>query len=237
MPDLPAILAVDDCFHCKIRPSSPFCNLSVAALADYNSLGSLETMPIGTILFREGDLGLRVLVICAGRAKLSCESKGGRVLNLKLAVSGDVLGLSAILSGTTYESTAETIETSYLKNISKMEFLGFLARQAEGGLHAAQRLSEDYRLALQGARRLALSRSALGKIAGILLDWGRASSSGSTKMRFIMAMSHEDLAEFAGTSRETVSRSLASLQRNKAIAIHGATIHILLPRKLAALAA
>jgi len=237
MAALPRILRADDCLRCEIRPSSLFCNLSPSALADYNSIGLLEKVPIRTILFREDDPGVRVLVICAGRAKLSCESQLGRILNLKLAMSGDVLGLSAVLSGKTYESTAETIETTYLKVISKGEFLGFLARQAEAGLHAAQRLSEDYRLALQSARRLALSGSALGKIAGILLDWGRAASCGRTEMRFIMAMSHDDLAEFAGTSRETVSRSLASLQKNKTIAIHGATIRILMPSKLAALAA
>jgi CRP/FNR family transcriptional regulator len=177
------------------------------------------------------------MVVCSGRVKLWCESKSGRILNLKLAMSGDVLGLSAVLSGATHETSAETMNTTFLKAISREQFLGFLGRNAEGSLHAAQRLSEDYRLALLGARRLALSESASGRIAGILLDWGRAASCGKTHMRFIMTMSHGDLAEFAGTSRETVTRTLAKLQKDKTIAVRGATIHILLPIKMAELAA
>jgi CRP/FNR family transcriptional regulator len=56
-------------------------------------------------------------------------------------------------------------------------------------------------------------------------------------MRFTMTMSHGDLAEFAGTSRETVTRTLAKLQKDRTIAVRGATIHILLPTKMAELAA
>lgn len=233
----PRILPASDCLHCERRPFSLFCNLSPTALADYSHVGSLRTVPPGTILFHEDDAGSQVLVICSGRVKLSCESRAGKTLNLKLAMSGDVLGLSAVLSGANYETTAETIDTTTLKIIPKEQFLGFLDRNAEGGLHAAQRLSEDYKLAIKGALRLALSESAQGRIAGILLDWGRAASCGKTEMRFIMAMSHEDLAEFAGTSRETVTRTLAKFQKDKTIAIHGATIHILSPERMAALTA
>jgi CRP/FNR family transcriptional regulator len=70
----------------------------------------------------------------------------------------------------------------------------------------------------------------------VLLDWGRAASSGKTEMRFIMAVSHTELASFAGTSRETVSRTLGKLRKNKTISIHGAHIRILSPDTLAELA-
>jgi len=233
----PTILQADDCLSCRSRISSLFCNMSPSTLADYNRIGSLHAYPPGTVLLREDQAGDRVLVLCSGRVKLYCESRSGKTLNLKIALAGDVLGLSAVLSGTRYEATAETINTTALKGVSRDEFLAFLKRNAEASLHAAQRLSEDYRLALHGARRLALSASASGRIAGILLDWGRAASCDKTGMRFNMAMSHGQLAEFAGTSRETVSRTLAKFQKNKTIAIHGCTIHILLPNRMAELAA
>jgi CRP/FNR family transcriptional regulator len=163
-------------------------------------------------------------------------SRAGKVLNLKLAVPGDVLGLSAVLSGAEYEVSAETIETSALKSIARDQFLGFLNSNAEGGVLVAQRIAEDYRLALQDACRLALSGSVVSRIAGILLDWGRAASNGKTEMRFNMAVSHTELASFAGTSRETVSRTLGKLRKNRTISIHGANICILLPDTLAKLA-
>ena len=233
----PTILQADDCLNCRSRCSSLFCNMAPSTLADYNRIGSLNTHSPGTVLLREDQPGDRVLVMCSGRVKLYCESRSGKTLNLKIATAGDVLGLSAALSGVRYEATAETINTTALKMISRDEFLAFLKRNAEASLHAAQRLSEDYRLALHGARRLALSASASGRIAGILLDWGRAGSCEKTGMRFNMAMSHGQLADFAGTSRETVSRTLAKFQKNKTIAIRGCTIHILLPNRMAELAA
>ena len=237
MAYLPTILPAHDCLSCKSRLSNLFCNMSPSTLADYNRIGTLHAYPPGTVLLREDEAGDGVLVLCSGRVKLFCESRSGKTLNLKIAGAGDVLGLSAVLSGARYEATAETIEMTSLKAISKDEFLAFLHRNAEAGLHAAQRLSEDYRLALHGARRLALSASASGRIAGILLDWGRAASCDKTGMRFNMAMSHGQLAQFAGTSRETVTRTLAKFQKNKTIAIHGCTVHILLPNRMAELAA
>ena len=230
-------LPTNDCQHCELRPFSSFCNFSPPALADYNLIGALQTAPPRTMLFREDDPADQVLVVCSGQVKLWCESPSGRVLNLKLANSGDVLGLSAVLSGATHETSAEVIHTTFLKVISRGQFLAFLRRNADASLHAARRLSEDYRIALLGARRLALPESASGRIAGILLDWGRAASGGKSHMRFTMTMSHGDLAEFAGTSRETVTRTLAKLQKDRTIAARGATIHILLPTKMAELAA
>jgi CRP/FNR family transcriptional regulator, cyclic AMP receptor protein len=209
---------------------------AVARLPNYDRIGSLRAVPNGTVLFREGDPGSQVLLIHSGQVKLSCASRSGKVLNVKLATSGDVLGLSAALSGANHETAAEAVGSTLVKAIANDEFLRFLNRNAGEALLAAQRLSEDYRLALQGARRLALS-SVTGRIAGILLDWSGASDDDNSQIRFIMSMSHGQLAEFVGTSRETVTRILAELQKNKTIVIRGATVHILVPKKLAELAA
>jgi len=237
MASLPRILLINDYLSHKQRTSNLFCNLSPSTLAAYNLIGSLRTVPRGKPLFRGGDAGDRVFVIGSGRVKLFYESRSGKVLNLKLAARGDVLGLSAVLSGTKYEISAVTIDTTTLKVITREQFLGFLNSNAEGGVRAAQCMAEDYRLAWHDACRLALSGSAVSRLAGILLDWGRAASTGKTEMRFIMAMSHTELANFAGVSRETVTRTLGKLRKDKTIAIRGVNIHILLPDTLAELAA
>jgi CRP/FNR family cyclic AMP-dependent transcriptional regulator len=237
MAYLPTILTARSCSSCKSRLSSLFCNTPRSTLANFNDLGSPHTYPPGSILLREDHAGDQVLLICSGKVRLYCESRSGKTLNLKLAIAGDLLGLSAVLSGASYEATAETINTTVLRAVSRDEFLGFLKCNAEASLLAAQKVSEDYRLALHGTRRLALSASASGRIAGILLDWGRAASCDESAMRFNMAMSHGQLAEFAGTSRETVSRTLSKFQKNKTIAIRGCTVYILLPNIMAELAA
>ena len=51
-------------------------------------------------------------------------------------------------------------------------------------------------------------------------------------MRFTMALTHEDLANLVGSSRETVTRMLGKFKREKLIQVHGATILILSPERL-----
>ncbi len=237
MPALSRSSLGSRCAHCEHRSQRMFCNLSEAALADFDSIGTPITLPKGAILFREQDAGDGVLVLCSGQVKLSCTSREGKVLILKIAVPGDVLGLGAVISGSRFELTAETIEPVQLKKIRRDDVLAFLERHGEASMHAAKALSAEYKSAFFDARRLALSGSAAGRLAGVLLDWGRAASCGKPEMRFTMALTHEDLASLAGTSRETVTRALGQFKKEKLIEIHGSSLHILEPDRLAQLSA
>ncbi|HWZ49834.1 MAG TPA: Crp/Fnr family transcriptional regulator [Granulicella sp.] len=225
------------CTSCEHRTHRMFCDLSAAALADFEAIGMQMVLPRGAILFRENDPGDGVLVICRGQAKLSCTSREGRTLILKIAVPGDVLGLGAVISGSRFEVTAETIEPTQVKKIHRVDVIAFFERHGEASMHAAKALSEEYKSAFFDARRLALSSSAAGRLAGVLLDWGRAASCGRPEMRFTMALTHEDLASMAGTSRETVTRTLGKFKKEKLIQIRGSSLLILSPERLAQLSA
>ena len=212
-----------------------FCNFSPATLEDYDTIGTILTLPKGTILFREADAGNRVYVLCIGHVKLSCISKEGKMMNLKIASAGDVLGLSAVIAGSPFEVSAEALEPTTAKVIRRADFNAFLQRQGEASLHAARALSEEYKSAFAEARRLALSGSVSGRLATLLLEWGHVAACGNREMRFTMALTHDDLASFAATTRETITRSMSKFQSDKLIEIRGTSVHILEPEKLAAL--
>jgi CRP/FNR family cyclic AMP-dependent transcriptional regulator len=142
-----------------------------------------------------------------------------------------------VISGSRFELTAETIEPVQVKKIPRDDVLAFFERHGEASMHAAKALSAEYKSAFVDARRLALAGSAAGRLAGVLLDWGRAASCGRPEMRFTMALTHEDLASLAGTSRETVTRTLSRFKKEKLIEIHGSSLHILSPDRLAQLSA
>jgi CRP/FNR family transcriptional regulator, cyclic AMP receptor protein len=214
-----------------------FCNLDAEALGDFESIGAQVTLPKGAKLFHEDGPSNGVFVICTGQVKLSCTSREGRTLILKIAMPGDVLGLGAVISGSRYEVTAETTEPTEIKCIRREEFLSFIQKHGEASLHAAKALSEEYKAVFFDARRLALSGSAAGRLAGVLLDWGRATSCGKPEMRFTMALTHEELANLVGSSRETVTRMLGRFKREKLIQVRGASILILSPEKLEHLSA
>jgi CRP/FNR family transcriptional regulator, cyclic AMP receptor protein len=213
-----------------------FCNLSPEELEDFTKIGIPMKLPKGAVLFQEDDPSQHVAVICDGQVKLSCTSREGKTLILKIAMPGDVLGLGAVISGTRFEATAETLEPTLIKNIRKDEFLAFLERHGQASMHAAKSLSEEYKSIFFDARRLALSPTAAGRLASVLLDWGRSACCGRAEMRFTMALTHEDLANLAGTSRETVTRTLGRFRREKLIRIHGSSLTILDPDRLTSLA-
>jgi CRP/FNR family transcriptional regulator len=93
-------------------------------------------------------------------------------------------------------------------------------------------IAREYRKLFLDARRLALSGSAAGKLARLLLDWAQGSSCGAGRLEFTMALTHEDLANLTGISRETVTRLLNQFERDKWIERNGKSLRILSPAEL-----
>ena len=96
---------------------------------------------------------------------------------------------------------------------------------------------KEYQTLFDDICRLALPTTVAGRLAGLLLNWLKSrSQSGPTKQRLIVALTHEEIADMAGTSRETVSRTLQQFQRENVINIKGASLTILRPEALEQLA-
>jgi CRP/FNR family transcriptional regulator, cyclic AMP receptor protein len=229
--------APEDCLHCEHRHLRMFCNLTPEALADYDGIGIMMNHARGARLFSEGDTARNVFVICFGQVKISSTSRDGKTMILKIAGPGNVLGLSAVLANVPHEVTAEALEPCQVKAVRKREFVEFLGRHGIASMHAAQSLSSEYLTVFQDAKRLALSGSAAGRLARLLLDWGRAAGCGRPEIKFTMALTHEEVANMAGTSRETVTRLLNQFRRDKWITIKGTSLTIQEPEQLERLTA
>jgi len=145
---------------------------------------------------------------------------------LPIAGPGEVLGLSATLSDIPYEVTAETLEPTQLKHVHRLEFVEFLGAHAAVGRKAAKTIAKEYHSVFLDARRLALSGSAAGKLVQLLLEWANTSACGKPEFRFTMALTQEELANMAGTSRETVTRLLNQFERDHLITRRGASLTI-----------
>jgi len=222
--------ASGSCKACTDRSTHILCDLSGQARIDFDELGTRTSLPKRSIVFQEDDVCDAATIICEGQVKLSCTSREGKTHILKIAMPGDLLGLGAAISGTRFEVTAETIEATVVKKIRRKELLMFLEKYGQASMLAAKVLSEEYKSAFFDARRLALSGSTAGRLAGVLLEWGRAAAGcNGAEMRFTMALTHEELANLAGTSRETVTRALGKFQRDHLIEIRGSSVHVLSP--------
>jgi len=177
-------------------------------------------------MFVEGQSPRGVYLLCSGKVKLSTTSKEGKVLILKQAEAGEVLGLSAAVSGTNYEMTAETSTPCQVNFIGRLDLMGLLQRESEVGVHAAQSLSREFQNAYRDMHDLVLARSSSGKLARLLLSCASSGAQASTEQKLRSAMTHEEMAQRIGSSRETVTRLLSSLKKKRLIRVDGATLVI-----------
>ena len=147
------------CFDCELRPDRLFCDLPAEALQEFDRVKTLSVAPRGTILFSEGRAPRGIYVLCEGRAKLSVCSDSGRRLMLRVAGPGEVLGLSATMSGRPYEVTAELLDSSQVAFVKRRELLRFLRDHRVACLQVVHLLSQDLHGAYDRVRSIGVSRT------------------------------------------------------------------------------
>ncbi|MDI1243449.1 MAG: Crp/Fnr family transcriptional regulator [bacterium] len=214
------------CGDCGLRASSYFCNFSERSLRHFQSIKITNSYPKGARLFIEGQPTDGVFMLCRGRVKLTTHSRHGKSLILRIAVPGEVLGLSAVISGTVSESTAEVIEPCQVNFVLKSEFRRFLEENADAGMNALHQLSLQYKTAHMQIRSLGLSACVADKLATLLLEWSKNEPSNNGSVHLRNTFSHEEIGEMIGTSRETVTRILKDFRVRDLISIKGPNLHI-----------
>ncbi len=218
---------IESCFTCKLRADRLFCDLPTSALQSFESIKYATAYPKGAVLFVEGQSPRGIYVLCKGRVKLSICSTDGKTLILKVAEPGEVLGLSASVSGKAYELTAETLDPCQVNFVKREDFLRFLKEHGEACLRVAEQLSEKYNSACHEIRSLGLSHSAAEKLAKLLLDWStKNGEAAKIEPRLKLALTHEEIAQMIGTSRETVTRLFADLKKRQIVQAKGSTLLI-----------
>ena len=217
-----------NCGECRVRSERLFCNMSDSTVEALDTVKFTGLYPKGSLLFVEGEDPRGIFILCSGKAKLTTSSTEGKTLIVKIAEPGEVLGASATILGKPYEVSAETIEPSQLNFIKRDDFLKFLGGHADACMHTAQQLSEKYHSAQREIRSLGLSQTTAEKLARLLLDWCAKSGEVTTKgIRLKVLLTHEEIAQMIGTTRETVTRLLSDLKRKKIIDVKGSSLFVI----------
>src|SRR5215470_18376990 len=131
------------CLECELRPTRLFCDLPANALHTFDHIKNVCRFARGTILFREGQPSRGVFLLCRGRAKVSISSEHGERLLLRISGPGEMLGLSASLSGLNYELTAEALDPVQVAFIRRRDLLSFLRQYREACTQVIHLLSDD----------------------------------------------------------------------------------------------
>ena len=226
----------EDCTECAATHPHFFCGFSHPVLQSLNQISHKSTLPAGAIVFVEGQSPRGMFILCSGKVNLSTTSREGKVLILKTAEAGEALGLSAAISGAGYETTAETATPCLLNFVDRTHLLELMLAHSEVGIRAAQSLSRDYHSAYRDIHDLVLTRSSAGKLARLLLSQSPTQELGDNPIRIHSFMTHEEIAQRIGSSRETVTRLLSDLRKKRLIHLEGPTLVIRDRQALEALA-
>jgi CRP/FNR family cyclic AMP-dependent transcriptional regulator len=174
----------------------------------------------GTVLFSEGQPVRGVYVLRVGRAKVSISSSAGKVLLLRIAQPGDLLGVNSTLKNSPYDATVETLEPCRTDFISGSDFIDLLDRSKGARIRASDALSKELTEIFERVRYLLLPKSTGEKLARLLLKWcdelGQVRPKG---IRVSHGLTQEEIAQMICASRETVTRLFAELKRKRIVSL------------------
>ena len=182
--------------------------------------------PTGAVLFAEGQASRGIFVVRRGRVKLSICGSDGRTLILRIVEPGCPLGVAAVVSGRQYEATAETQEPSEISFLRQSDLLRLMRLRGELTLWVTQNISQDYALTCREIRDLILSDSATEKLARLLVGWLDQNAESKHPGQMKLVLTHEEIGQMIGTSRETVSRLFAGFKKQNLIKQTGSTLVI-----------
>ena len=217
---------VDNCLNCKLHNNSFFCTMAKESLQALDQIKHSSCFPEGSVVFLEGQDARGVYILCQGRAKMMTTSAEGKSLILKIAEPGTILGLHSVVSGKPHEVTVETLQPCQLAFIRREDFLRFLNQHGDACLRAAEHLARDCQSAYDVIRSIGLSHSVSEKLARLLLQWSTDGRVVDGVIRMKLALTHEEMAQLIGTSRETVTRTLSEFRKQRVLEVNGSTLLI-----------
>jgi CRP/FNR family transcriptional regulator len=217
---------VESCLTCHLRSRNFFCDLSPDSIDAFNKIKHAAVVPEHSVVLVEGQTPCGIFILCQGRAKLSTTSRDGKTLIVRIAEAGEVLGLHAVVTGKRYELTVETMQPCQLNFVGREDMQRFLQEHADASLRANQHLARDCSDSYGVVRTIGLSHSVTERFARFLLETAAVGQVSHGKVRVRLAMTHEEISQLIGTSRETITRLLSEFRRNEMAELKGSTLII-----------
>jgi CRP/FNR family transcriptional regulator, cyclic AMP receptor protein len=204
-----------------------FTKLSRAARQDLRAMQVPSSYAANMVIFTEKDPAQGIYIVLEGEVKVSINSSDGRRLSLAIVGTAEILGMGSTLAGRPYDVTAETVFPAKLAYIERREFMDFLSRHPGTYQVVIAELSRNITKACDHLRTVGLPATVSEKLALLLLGWsedGEPAERGGRQFR--LSMTHEELGEFIGASRETVTRTLNNFKHRRLVNLKGSMITI-----------
>ena len=210
----------DGCRH-------PFCNVATDLAHLIARVSSTAIYHRKTTLLVEGQRAHGVFILATGKAKLFTGSSLGKTIITRFVDPGEVLGLSAVVSGDHYRATAEMITDGQVDFVPRDSLLRLMKEHHQIALAVAEQLSASYYSLHDTLRSLGLGIHPMERLAKLLLSWTNAGQEeGTSDHSFKLPLTHQEIADSIGSTRETVSKLFSELRRNRLLRSEGGELSI-----------
>jgi CRP-like cAMP-binding protein len=218
-----------------LRSVALFADLEEGELERFSQVAVPRSFPAATRVFHEGDSSDACYIVSEGSFRVTREHSDGRAITLATLGPGEIFGELAMLDGDRRSASAESITDGTLLALPAIDVRSLLARNPEIALKLVAGLVRRLRQA-----NMRLSRQSFqtvpSRVAGILAQLSRDGqedkTEGAEMTEVTIRMNQTDLAQLAGTSRESVSRFLAELERAGVVRSGRGRVTVLEPNKL-----
>jgi CRP/FNR family transcriptional regulator len=210
-----------------------FSSLSGEELKHVAELAIPRRFPADTRVFSEGDDGGTCFILKSGSCRVTREHRDGRAITLANLGTGAVFGEMSLFGQGTRSASVETSEETELLAIPAADMRSLLREHPQLAEKMVVALAERLRAANERLASQSFQTVPARVSAALLqaLSTPEASASG-TQEPVTLTMRQADLAQLAGTSRESVSRFIAGLEREGVVKVGRGRLTILRPEDL-----
>lgn len=194
-----------------------FSGLAPQELLRLSRIIRLHQAPKNQLIFQKQMAGSHLFIVLRGKIKIFSElAPTARKKSFAYVRPGEFFGEMTLLDAKGRSLSAIAMEDSELLTISQREFQRLLTKDSRFMLKILRALTEHLRKANEEIESLTF-KSLYGRVCGKLLDFIETKGARDDQKPPLVAITHNELAEFAGTARELVTKVLSSLRRLKII--------------------
>jgi len=208
-----------------------FAELEPPELERFSRVAVPRSFPEGTRVFHEGDRSDACYIVRSGSFRVTREHSDGRAITLANLGPGDIFGELAMLDGEVRSASVEATSDGELLALPGGDVRALLGRNPEITVKLVAALVRRLRQANERISRQSF-QTVPSRVAGVLSQLLADEGPGVEGGGFTIRMNQVDLAQLAGTSRESVSRFLAELERAGVVRCGRGRVTVLEPMKL-----
>jgi len=202
----------------------PFQNLlTKEELSQFRENSNIVTYNKQDVIFKQNTRTSHTMYVKKGLIKVYHENRHNKVKIIKIATPGEYLGLNSIFGEETFSYSAEAIEKSDILIIDSTVFETILKQNGQFSYRLTCDLASDnlqlfHKMIVQSQKQLP------GRIADVILYFADHIYQ---NQNFTFPLSRSELAELAGTTKESLIRTLTEFKNDKIIKLEGKNVKII----------